>query len=204
MIPVDANALGSTSPVDPMTNSIEDFPDVLEAAIGGDNDAWARLYDSIAGQLLGYLRGHGATDPDGLLGDTFLQLARNLKTFKGTEAGFRSWAFGVAHHRLIDERRRSGRRPTEIELSERESETPHADLDVETEAIHAVERSGIERLLDELSEDQRDVVLLRILAGLSAADTANAIGKSPGTVRVIQHRALQKLKDQITSGDVTL
>jgi len=183
---------------------ISNFSEVLEAARQGDQGAWAELYDAVAAQMLGYLRGHGAGDPEGLLGDAFLQLSRNLQTFEGDEAGFRSWAFTVAHHRLIDERRKLARRPQETEYPVTEPETPRAPADVEAEAIQAVDQSSIEQLLNTLSEDQRDVVLLRVLGGLTTGETAATIGKSEGAVRVLQHRALRALKDRLTGGDVTL
>lgn len=180
-----------------MTSS---FPEVLAAARGGDEVAWARLYDSVAGQMLGYLRGRGAHDPEGLVGDAFVQIARNLRSFHGDEAGFRSWAFTVAHHRLIDERRRLNRRPNETTITEDHLHDIEAHDDVALEAIGAVDRSAITELLDTLSEDQRNVVLMRVLGGLSTQETAAAIGKSEGAVRVLQHRALTALREQMNRG----
>ena len=79
-----------------------------------------------------------------------------------------------------------------------------ADLgtDVEAEALAGIERLEIEAVLQVLSDDQREVILLRVLGGLSALETAAAIGKSEGAVRVLQHRALRLLKEKLT-GDVT-
>lgn len=147
---------------------------------------------------------NGAVDPEGLLGDSFLQLSRNLRTFEGDEAGFRSWVFTVAHHRLIDERRKLARRRQEIDYPLHERETPRAQVDVEAEAIQAVDESSIGRLLNTLSDDQRDVILLRVIGGLTTGETAAAIGKSEGTVRVLQHRALRALRERLAEGDVTL
>ncbi len=179
------------------------FPEVLAAARGGDEAAWARLYDSVAGQMLGYLRGRGAHDPEGLVGDAFVQIARNLRSFHGDEAGFRSWAFTVAHHRLIDERRRLNRRPKETTIPNDRLEDLKAHDDVAFEAIEAVDRSAVIDLLNTLSEDQRNVVLLRVLGGLSTQETAAAIGKSEGSVRVLLHRALNALREHMNKG-VTL
>lgn len=179
------------------------FPEVLAAARGGDEAAWAKLYDSVAGQMLGYLRGRGAQDPEGLVGDAFVQIARNLRSFHGDEAGFRSWAFTVAHHRLIDERRRLNRRSKETSLTDDHLHDLKAQDDVAIEAIEAVDRSAISDLLDTLSEDQRNVVLLRVLGGLSTQEAAAAIGRSEGSVRVLLHRALISLRELIDRG-VTL
>lgn len=184
-----------------MTGPIENFPDVLEAARTGDQFAWTKLYDSIAAQMLGYLKIHGASDPEGLLGEALLQLARNLKSFEGDQAGFRSWAFTVAHHRLIDERRKLSRKPQEVDNPDDELGALPSSADVEATAIAAVDHQPIERLLASLSEDQRNVILLRVLGGLTTAETAAAIGKTEGTVRVLQHRALRSLKHRLSVDD---
>jgi len=183
-----------------MIGPISNFPDVLEAARQGDEHAWATLYDSVAAQMLGYLKGRGAVDPEGLLGDAFLQLSRNLRSFEGDQAGFRSWAFTVAHHRLIDERRKLSKRPLEADDPDEELESLPSSADVEAVAIEAVDPKPIESLLATLSEDQQNVILLRVLGGLTAAETAAAIGKSEGT---LQHRALQSLRRRLTAGDLT-
>ncbi len=184
-----------------MTGPITNFPQVLDAARQGDEHAWTELYDSVAAQMLGYLKGRGAVDPEGLLGEAFLQLSRNLRGFEGDQAGFRSWAFTVAHHRLIDERRKLSKYPQVDENSDDELGLLPSSADVEAAAIEAVDPQPIQSLLATLSEDQQNVILLRVLGGLTAAETAAAIGKNEGTVRVLQHRALQSLRHQLTVGD---
>lgn len=179
----------------------DSFASLLGAARSGDERAWSVLYRGTAARMLGYLRMHGAADPEGLLGDTFLQLARNLRKFDGDEAGFRSWAFTIAHHRLIDERRSLRRRPNTVHPPT-EIDVVDAGVNVEVEALEAVDRSIVEELLQILSRDQRSVVLLRILGGLSTSETAAALGKSEGAVRVLQYRALRSMKEKLT-GDVT-
>lgn len=69
------------------------FTRVLERAREGDEIAWTALYDDLSGPLLGYLRGRGAPEPEDQLGETFLQVARDLPRFDGDETGFRSWVF---------------------------------------------------------------------------------------------------------------
>ena len=57
---------------------------------------------------------NGAPDPEDVLGEVFLQVARDISTFDGEETGFRSWVFTIAHHRLIDARRHTARRPVDL------------------------------------------------------------------------------------------
>jgi RNA polymerase sigma factor (sigma-70 family) len=90
---------------------VSPWESLLAAAQTGAEWAWDRIYRDLAPPVRGYLVAHGAVEPDDLLGEVWLQVARNIGTFAGDEAGFRSWVFMVAHHRLIDERRRRARRP---------------------------------------------------------------------------------------------
>ena len=94
--------------------SPERFTSLLESARQGSEAAWQELYDGLAPVVLGYLRANSAPDPEDVLSEVFLQVARDIATFDGEEKGFRSWVFTIAHHRLIDARRHSARRPVDL------------------------------------------------------------------------------------------
>lgn len=170
------------------------FPEVLAAARTGADWAWERLYESVAGSVRGYLAAHGATDADELTGEVLLQLVRGLPRFEGDEAGFRSWVFLVAHHRLIDERRRQ-RRDDVLAREQPTTTAPGADSVSETRLAEAEWGPRLRRLTD----DQRDVILLRVVADLSAEQVGRILGKKPGAVRVLQHRALARLRADLES-----
>src|SRR5262249_28120808 len=175
----------------------ERFSSIVEAAREGSEAAWQELYNGLAPIVLGYLRANGAPDPEDVLGEVFLQVARDIATFDGEEPGFRSWVFTIAHHRLIDARRHSARRPVELTP---EPPEPHEYAD--DAADQALERIGIEQVnavLRELSDDQRAVLLLRIVGDLSIEDVAKAIGKRPGAVKALQRRGLAAVKRQLSS-----
>ena len=82
-----------------------EFESAVEAAQAGAEWAWSRLYAELSGPVFGYLRSRGAVEPEDLLGEVFVQVARNIGSFRGDARSFRSWVFTIAHHRLIDERR---------------------------------------------------------------------------------------------------
>ena len=84
---------------------------LLAAAQSGAEWASDRISKELAPRVRGYLVSLGADDPDDLLGEVWLQVARNIGSFTGDEAGFRSWVFMIAHHRAIDEYRRRTRPP---------------------------------------------------------------------------------------------
>ena len=88
----------------------DSFLTVIAAARSGAEWAWATLYRELAPSIRGYLRFRGAEEPDDLLGEVLLQLVRDLDAFDGDERAFRAWVFTIAHHRLLDDRRRQVRR----------------------------------------------------------------------------------------------
>jgi len=173
---------------------VHEFESVLTAAKEGTEWAWSKLYESVAGQMLGYLRLQGAREPEDLVGETFLQLARNLRTFEGDESGFRSWAFTVAHNRLIDERRATKRRPV----------TPVADPaellggDVEQEAVELETTREITVILDELPELQRDVLVLRFVGGFTIDEIARTLRRKPGAIKALQRRGIARLEKRLS------
>jgi RNA polymerase sigma-70 factor (ECF subfamily) len=181
--------------------SPERFTSLLEAAREGNEAAWQDLYNSLAPMVLGYLRANGAPDAEDVLGEVFLQVARDIARFDGEEPGFRSWVFTIAHHRLIDARRHSARRP--VELSPEPPEPGgHAD-DAADEALAKIGTQEVQRVLSLLSEDQRAVLLLRVIGDLSIEDVAKAVGKRPGAVKALQRRGLAAIKRELARKGVT-
>jgi len=169
-----------------------EFDGILGAAQAGAGWAWRRLYDDLAGQVLGYLRAQGAQEPEDLFGEILLQMARNIGGFRGGESGFRSWVFQIAHNRVIDERRHRRRNP----IDPVESFDDHLDPEGDTTARHAldaVQLDHVRSLIERLVPGQRDVLLLRIVSGLTVPEIAAVIGKSEGAVKALQRRGLAAL-----------
>ncbi len=178
----------------------EPFATLLRAAQAGGEWAYERLYRSLAPAVAGYLRVQGAADPEDLTSEVFERAFRNIGRFSGGEAQFRSWVFTIAHHRLTDERRKSGRRPVRVD-----GDVPELPAgDVEEEAVRRMATERVRRLCDGLAPDQRDVLLLRMLACLTVDEIARALGKSPGAVKALQRRGLAAIRRQIDHQGVPL
>lgn len=172
---------------------------MLSAARAGAEWAWRALYRDLAPVLLGYLRAKGAADSvEDVCGEVFCQVVRDIHTFDGDEAGFRSWVFVIAHHRLLDEQRRRSRRP-EIPYEHAALANVKGTADTEAQALGRVACSEIGGLLDDLTPPQRDVVLLRVLVGLRTEEVARVIGKNPRAVKSLQHRAFEILRRRLRS-----
>lgn len=171
----------------------ERFPEVLQAAGQGADWAWAEVYREYAPSLLRFLTSQGAAEPEDCLGECFVQLVRNLSSFTGDEPAFRAWLFRVARNRLVDAWRAGRRRPA----------APSADVGILHESRHQhepadadlIRRQAVEDVLALLGDDQRAVIVLRVLQQFSVEETAEILERSPGAVRVLQHRALRKLRD---------
>ncbi|MBI5156374.1 MAG: RNA polymerase sigma factor [Acidimicrobiia bacterium] len=180
-----------------------EFESVLAAAQSGAEWAWARLYHAHAGRVLGYLRVRGSTDPENLLGEVYLQVARNIATFDGSEENFRSWLFTIAHHRLLDERRTARRRPTEPVAEFEQHPADDGDATADT-ALAAVGTDRVRAMIAQLAPAQQEVLYLRILGGLTIPEIASAIDKNVGSVKALQRRGLEALRKMIEREGVPL
>lgn len=170
---------------------------MLAAAQADAPWAYRRLFEWLARPVAGYLRGQGTADPDGLANDVFLRVFTKLGTFEGSEERFRSWVFTIAHNLLVDDRRQAARRP---EIAGRPLEEHQWAGSTEAEALARLGAERVERLLQELSADQRDVLLLRIVADLTVEQVAEALGKAPGAVKQLQRRGLAALRRHLGDG----
>jgi RNA polymerase sigma factor (sigma-70 family) len=180
----------------PRRRTTENLGPLVEAARDGSVGAFERLYRALAAPVLSYLRWHRVSDPEGLTNDVFAQVHRKLRTFQGDEQGFRSWVFTIAHHRMIDDRRRSQRQPSvdgDVDVEEHRSTG-----DVEDDAFAALGADRVRDLLSVLSADQRNVVLLRVVADLSVEDVARILDKREGAIKALQHRAMAALRRHLS------
>jgi RNA polymerase sigma factor (sigma-70 family) len=175
----------------------------LERARAADPRGFHALFRILGPGVVGYLRARKVDDPDGVANDVFVRAFRKIDTFEGEAEQFRSWLFTIAHNAAIDNARARRRRPaaTPLEHVAEPATTPDPVADA-ADAQFGNER--VEALLALLSPDQRDVLLLRVVADLSVAETAAIVGKGEEAVKALQRRALAALRRQISSsGAVT-
>jgi RNA polymerase sigma factor (sigma-70 family) len=182
----------------------EQFESVLAAAQCGTPWALERLYQTLAPAVAGYLRVQGSSEPEDLTSDVFYSALSRIDSFQGNESQFRSWVFTIAHNRLVDERRARMRRPVAVEQDGAELAAARTGGDVEDEALRRLSTERVRALCDRLVPDQRDVLLLRMVAGLSLEQTADALGKTEGAIKALQHRAVGALRRLIEREGVSL
>lgn len=171
---------------------IEGFDELLAAAKRGEHSAIAQLWRACNPGLLRYLRGRNAEAAEDIASDTWLAVAEALARFDGSEADFRGWLFTIARNRLIDLHRHTLRHPVETGHDEEADERIAAE-EPDREVLDALDAQAAIDLVRRLPPDQADVVLLRVIGGLDTPRLAEILGKSPGAIRVLQHRGLRNL-----------
>jgi RNA polymerase sigma factor (sigma-70 family) len=182
------------------------FDRVLAAAQTGAGWARTRLYEWLAPVVAGYLRARGARDPDDLTNDAFVRVFSGCGSFVGNEAQFRSWVLRIAHCRLVDARRAQSRRPEmeSLDTEHRPLQDEPTTATAEDEALRSLGTERMRRLLDALTPDQRDVLALRLIAGLTVKDVAALLAKQPGAVKALNRRALSALRRKLANNALRL
>jgi RNA polymerase sigma-70 factor (ECF subfamily) len=180
-------------------------PSVLEglvaAAVAGDARARDDLLAEIHPLVLRYCRGRlGRQETvigsaDDVAQEICLAVVNALGSYTLKGLSFRAFVYGIAAHKVTDAFRAIGRNRTEpmAELPD----TPVAHDDPEQMALAGELAQRLGGLLHRLTPRQREVLILRVAVGMSAEETAAAVGSTPGAVRVTQHRALNRLRGVI-------
>jgi RNA polymerase sigma factor (sigma-70 family) len=140
------------------------------------------IFRALAPSVLGYLRAAGAQDAENMAGDVFLAVAKGLRRFNGAETDLRGWVFTIAHHKLIDERRRMARRKIVRRAARPSDSYEDAPFD-----------PGVTAALRTLTPEQLEIVTLRFVADLPLGTVAKITERSVEAVKAMQHRALESL-----------
>jgi RNA polymerase sigma-70 factor, ECF subfamily len=179
------------------------FEVALADARTGNQDAFAAIFRDIQPSLLRYLQVIAPDAADDVAGDTWLHVIAGLAGFRGDEQAFRAWLFTIARHRAIDWARARDRRqalPARLGVADGPRVAPDtADVVAERLATEAVLAA-----IASLPEDQAEIIMLRVVAGLDAPAVAGIVGKTPGAVRVAAHRGLRRLAAVMDQAGVTV
>ncbi len=186
-----------------MTFSGDRLDAVVAEAVAGNRDALREVLEIIRPIVVRYCRARvGATERSGLSADDVAQevclaAITALPRYKDQGRPFLAFVYGIAAHKVADAHRAAARNraePTEV-VPERLS----MEAGPEQMALDSESAARMNRLLAVLPEKQREILILRVVVGMSAEETAEAVGSTAGAVRVAQHRALARLKTEITA-----
>jgi RNA polymerase sigma-70 factor (ECF subfamily) len=123
-----------------------------------------------------------------------------LPSYRDQGRPFLAFVYGIAAHKVADAHRAAARNRVDpiADLPEK----PETDAGPEDRAMQGELSRQMKQLLDSLPDKQREIVVLRVVVGLSAEETAEAVGSTPGAVRVAQHRALARLRKTLSAEEV--
>ncbi len=159
-------------------------PDAIEALL-------RQLRPAIVRYCRARLARTGSHDEDDVAQEVCLALLSALPSYRDMGRPFGAFVFAIAAHKVADAARRAARSPLPVPVL---PDLPDRCLGPEETAVAGVDARQVRILLASLPDGQRRLLLLRVVAGLSAEDTGYVLDMSPGAVRVAQHRALVRLR----------
>ncbi|MDW8213161.1 MAG: sigma-70 family RNA polymerase sigma factor [Roseiflexaceae bacterium] len=171
--------------------------ELIKRAQDGDHAAFAQIYDRYAQPLYRYIY-FRIGDPDlaeDLQAEVFLRAFESLDRYEDRGWPLSAWLYRIARDRTVDViRRRRLRQTVPLESWSGACDGPDREIDARLDC------EELQRLLDDLTDDQRQVIYLRFLADLSIQEVALRLGRSEGAVKALQHRGLQSLARRLVSG----
>ncbi|HEY4870485.1 MAG TPA: sigma-70 family RNA polymerase sigma factor [Candidatus Dormibacteraeota bacterium] len=183
----------------PHENPASRYVEWLDRARRQDRQAFTELYESTYRRVFGYLLarvGDQAAAED-LMQEVYIAALQAIGRFRGrTEGEFIAWLLKIAHAKVMDRFRSQYRHP-EVQTSDAASADVKDPLDAVDQRLRLEEISDA---LAQLTEDQRNVVMNRLVLGLDLEETSKLMGKNVGSIKALQHRALAHLLKILTPG----
>ena len=169
---------------------------LVDRAKQGDRDALEELYLIHFDRIYGYLHVSVGNRPDAedLTTQTFVKMLESIGKFRWQSAPFSAWLFRIAHNLAMDHFRASKRWQPEEEVPE---PPPDESTSAEAGALESIGQKSMLELIEDLSAEQRQVLILKFVFNFSNAEAATILGKSEGAIKSLQHRALVSLQKQL-------
>lgn len=186
-----------------MTIQAECLDSVVADAVAGNRNAVREVLETIRPIVVRYCRARvgtgdrGGFSADDVAQEVCLAAMMALPRYRDRGRPFLAFLYGIAAHKVADAHRAAGRNlafPADAVPERRSAEAGPEQLVIEADSV-----SRMKDLLDLLPAKQREILILRVVVGLSAEETAHAVGATTGAVRVAQHRALVRLKSEIVA-----
>ncbi|RVW11516.1 sigma-70 family RNA polymerase sigma factor [Prescottella agglutinans] len=185
-----------------MSNTGEELNSAVAAAAQGDRSALSQVLQTIRPLVVRYCRARvgaaerGNLSPDDVAQEVCLAVMTALPRYQDQGRPFMAFVYGIAAHKVADAHRNAARNK-----SDPVAEVPDvvsSEDGPEDRALSSETSRQVNALLETLPEKHREILVLRLVVGLSAEETAAAVGSTAGAVRVAQHRAIAKLKKEVT------
>ncbi|MFL6143337.1 MAG: sigma-70 family RNA polymerase sigma factor [Labedaea sp.] len=189
-----------------MTTSGDGLDASVSAAVEGDPRAVGHVLAAIRPLVVRYCRARvgrqerNFASADDVAQEVCLAVLTALPSYRDQGRPFLAFVYGIAAHKVADAHRAAGRNRSEPVADV--PDEPETDAGPEQRVMRQELNQQMSELLQVLPHKQREIVLLRVVVGLSAEETAEAVGSTPGAVRVAQHRALARLRKTLAAEEV--
>lgn len=163
----------------------------------GDQGAFAQIYQAYFSRVYRYIRARlgNRAEVEDLTQQVFLNMIRSLPAFKWRGVPFSAWVFRIARNQVIDHLRRAAK-SVSLPWDERVS---NAEVNPQDLLEQILTQEELTAAINKLTQAQREVIALRFAAELSTLETAQAMGKSLGAVKALQHSALATLRKTLAA-----
>ncbi len=167
----------------------DELRSLVERAAKGDSDAWERIYRRAHPRLFAYARRRlPADNAEDAVSETMLRAINRIDSFTWRGAGFDAWLYGILRHVVLETYRRNGH-----DRQAHEAPVEHVPGPLDG-IVESERRQQVRAAFDRLPPEDRELLELRVVVGLSAADVGAVLGRRPGSVRMAQSRALGRLR----------
>lgn len=176
---------------------LEELPDynLVRKVKNGDREAYGKLYLKYLDGIYRYVyfrMGQEKETAEDLTEVVFFKAWEHIGQFQEEGGTFQSWLYRIAHNTIIDHIRKNGRL---VEMSE---EMADGRKSVEEKVIEKIEAERLKETLKCLNDDQREVIVMKYIEGISNREIARTLNKNEDSIRQIQHRALLKLREKLS------
>jgi RNA polymerase sigma-70 factor, ECF subfamily len=179
-----------------MSPHINDSELVIRAK-AGDQGAFTAIYERYSAAIYRYIyfRVGEAELAEDLQAEVFLRMLEGMERYEDRGWPISAWLYRIAHDRTVDTmRRRRNRQHVPLEAWSGTCDGPDSTVDVR------LDHEELNRVLDDLTDEQRQVIRLRFMADMSVQEVAQTLGRTEGSVKALQHRGIQSLARRLSAG----
>ena len=176
---------------------LEDEQKLITRAKGGEAEAFGSLYDYYMPRIYRFIliKVSYREEAEDLTHQTFLKAWERIDQFTFQGYPFSSWLYRIARNTVIDHHRKV--KPVQIDIDYVPQELLASEKSPEDEMESRMEWEKLLSAIGELKDVEQDVLIMRFVDDMTHKEIASIVKKSEGAVKVVQHRALKKLKEVI-------
>lgn len=176
-------------------NANAEVATLVRMAQEGDTSSFGELYERFFDQIYRYVsfKTGSPSEAEDITGEVFVRMLESIHKFKWQGHPFSSWLFRIAHNLVVDHFRRNGKRNV-VSLDNTTINVEAVAVDVDNHIDTEMSMDEVRKAMVGLTGLQKEVISLRFAAGLSVAETAEAVGKKENAVKALQHAGLKKLR----------